>query len=185
MRLRPASIPIYFGTLTKQTAKLAGELADGIMLYLASPDRIKSEIELCLGEAARHGRNPYAIKTTVGLPAFVDADLARAREAARRSLYFFAGLPFYNRILARAGFEAEARALADALMRRDFPAAIASISDRLIDWLALAGPAERCIERIAQYRASGAELPIVVPNVVSGDYANTVRNAIAVFSRSI
>jgi len=187
MRIRAAShpVPIYFGALVKETAKLGGEIADGLMLYLAAPARMREEIELARGEARRCGRDPDDLRITMGLPLYLDDDRSRALEAARRGLFFFAGLPFYNRILVRGGFAAEAKAIADALARRDFAAAAAAMSDRLIDSIAMVGPAARCLERLAEYRDAGAELPIIVPNPVAGDYAAAVHNAMNTFARAI
>ncbi len=187
MRLRAASepVPIYYGALVKETARLAGELADGLMLYLAWPARMREMIELAASEARRCDRAPADVAVTMGLPVYVDEDRARALDAARRGLAFFVALPFYNRILARNGFEPEAAAVADAVKRRDYRGAAAAISENLADALALVGPFARCRERLEEYRESGAQLPVIVPGQVAGDYAATVRNAIKLFAKTI
>jgi alkanesulfonate monooxygenase SsuD/methylene tetrahydromethanopterin reductase-like flavin-dependent oxidoreductase (luciferase family) len=38
-------IPIYFAALALETSKLAGELADGVMLYMCSPERMRKSID--------------------------------------------------------------------------------------------------------------------------------------------
>jgi alkanesulfonate monooxygenase SsuD/methylene tetrahydromethanopterin reductase-like flavin-dependent oxidoreductase (luciferase family) len=177
-------VPIYFGALVKETARLAGEIADGLMLYLAWPARMREMIELSAAEARRVDRDPREIAVTMGLPLYVHEDRARALDAARKGLAFFVALPFFNRILARTGFASEAGAVADAVARRDFRAAAPAISEKLADALALVGPPSRCRERLEQYRESGAQLPIIVPGQVVGDYATTVRDAIKLFSKS-
>ena len=186
MRLRKTStpVPIYFGALVKETAVLGGELADGLMLYLAWPERMRLEIDAAVTEAARHGRPRESLRITMGIPTFLDDDRERALNAARRGLAFYLALPFYNRILARNGFEAEARGVADGFASRNMESAAASVSDRLIDAIAIAGPVSRCLERIEVYRAAGADLPIVVPNVVHDDYVNAVRRTIAVLAKT-
>jgi alkanesulfonate monooxygenase SsuD/methylene tetrahydromethanopterin reductase-like flavin-dependent oxidoreductase (luciferase family) len=41
-----------------------------------------------------------------------------------------------------------------------------AFTDDLIDAVALVGPAERCRERLEEYREAGVQLPIIVPNPV-------------------
>jgi alkanesulfonate monooxygenase SsuD/methylene tetrahydromethanopterin reductase-like flavin-dependent oxidoreductase (luciferase family) len=187
MRLRAAAepVPIYFGALVKETARLAGELADGLMLYLAWPGRMREMIELASREARRCDRAPAEVAITMGLPVYLHEDRARALDAARRGLVFFVALPFYNRILARNGFASEASAVADAVAQRNYHGAAAAITEKLADALALVGPLARCRERLAEYRESGAQLPILVPGQVGDDYLTTVRNTIKLFSKSI
>jgi alkanesulfonate monooxygenase SsuD/methylene tetrahydromethanopterin reductase-like flavin-dependent oxidoreductase (luciferase family) len=186
MRLRKTAtpVPIYFGALVKETAQLGGELADGLMLYLAWPDRMRLEINAARDEAQLHKRDPDSLRITMGIPLFLDDDRKRALEAARRGLAFYFGLPFYNRMLSRNGFEAEARGVADGFARRSYESAASAVSDKLIDSIAIAGPLSRCLERIEEYRAAGAELPIIVPNVVNEDYVTAVRNTITAFAKT-
>jgi len=185
MRLRKTTtpVPIYFGALVKETAILGGELADGLMLYLAWPERMRLEIDGAIGEAARHGRERESLRITMGIPTFLDDNREHALDAARRGLAFYLALPFYNRILARNGFEAEARGVADGFAQRSMERAASAVSDRLIDAIAIAGPLSLFLERIEEYRRAGADLPIVVPNVVNDDYVTTVRNTIAALAK--
>ncbi|MGH7864151.1 MAG: hypothetical protein ACREQB_04120, partial [Candidatus Binataceae bacterium] len=94
-------------------------------------------------------------------------------------------LPFYNRVIAKAGFQTEAGAVASAASRGDFTGAAAAMSDRLIDWLAAAGTAEHCLERLARYRALNPDLVTIAPNPVGEDYADSVRRAIKTFATAI
>ncbi len=187
MRLRkPApDIPIYFGALVKETAKLGGEIADGLMLYLAWPERLRMEIAAARDEARRHGRDPGSLRITMGVPLFLDDDRESALIAARRGLGFYLALPFFNRVLAHNGFEAEARGVAEGFAKRDMEGASAAISARLIDSIAVAGPLSRCLERIEEYRQAGTDLPIIVPNVVTDDYLATVRKTIAALAKVV
>jgi alkanesulfonate monooxygenase SsuD/methylene tetrahydromethanopterin reductase-like flavin-dependent oxidoreductase (luciferase family) len=178
-------VPIYFAALAMQTARLGGEIADGLMLYLCSPQRMRASADAAHKTAVAAGRKSSDVAVTVGVPAFIDEDRGRALEAARRALSFYASLPFYNRLLARSGFEAEARKVMEAAARHDAAGMAAALSDKMADSVALIGPASQCVERLAEYREQGAELPIVVPNQVSGDYQTTVRNALKVFAAAM
>jgi alkanesulfonate monooxygenase SsuD/methylene tetrahydromethanopterin reductase-like flavin-dependent oxidoreductase (luciferase family) len=183
---KPAKpVPIYFAALALETARLGGEIADGLMLYLASPERMRASAAVAHAAARAAGRKPSDVAITVGVPAFIDDDRVRALDAARRALSFYASLPFYNRLLARSGFAAEAARVMEAAKRRDASAMAAALTDKMADTVALIGPPARCVERLAEYRAAGAELPIIVPNQVGDDYLTTVRKALKVFTATL
>lgn len=177
-------VPIYYAALALETARLGGELADGLMLYLCTPERMRKSIDAARAAAQQHGRKPSDVAMTVGVPVFLHDDLKTAYAAARRGLAFYAALPFYNRLLARSGFEAAANAAMDAAKRRDAKGMADAISDEMIDAIALAGPASRCIERLERYRQQGAELPILVPNPINEDYSAGVRRVLAAFAKA-
>jgi alkanesulfonate monooxygenase SsuD/methylene tetrahydromethanopterin reductase-like flavin-dependent oxidoreductase (luciferase family) len=177
-------VPIYYAALALETARLGGELADGLMLYLCTPERMRKSIDAAHESARQHGRKPSDIAMTAGVPVFLHDDLKTAYATARRGLAFYAALPFYNRLLARSGFETAASAAMDAAKRRDASGMAAAISDEMIDAIALAGPASRCIERLNSYRRQGAELPILVPNAVNEDYSAGVRRVLAAFAKA-
>jgi alkanesulfonate monooxygenase SsuD/methylene tetrahydromethanopterin reductase-like flavin-dependent oxidoreductase (luciferase family) len=174
-------IPIYYAALALETSRLGGELADGLALYLCTPERMRKSIEVAHEAAKQHGRKPSDVVATVGLPVFLHDDLKVAYDAAKRGLAFYGALPFYNRLIARSGFEPAADAIMAAAKRSDATAMAAAVTEPMIDSLALVGPASRCIERLEQYRRYGAELPILVPNAVNEDYATAVRRIAKAF----
>lgn len=187
LRIRkPATpLPIYFAALAKETARLAGEIGDGVMLYLCSPERARESASAAREVAARHGRKPADVAVTVGMPVYLHDDRATALKAARTGLAFYASLPFYNRLLARSGFENEAGTVMAAAQKGDTAGARAAMTDQMIDSVALVGPAAHCLERLAAYRAAGAELPVIVPNSVGEDYAAGVRRTLKAFAKAI
>jgi alkanesulfonate monooxygenase SsuD/methylene tetrahydromethanopterin reductase-like flavin-dependent oxidoreductase (luciferase family) len=91
-------------------------------------------------------------------------------------------LPFYNRLLARSGFEVPAAQIMDAAKRRDPDAMSAAVNEEMVDALALVGPEARCHARLEQYRRAGAEVPILVPNAVEEDYSAGVRRVLKAFA---
>src|SRR5215469_4805904 len=97
-------IPIYFAALALETSKLGGELADGLMLYMCTPERMRKSIDAANQVAKERGRAPGSVTMTCGVPVFLHDDLNVAYEAARRGLAFYGALPFYNRIMSKSGF---------------------------------------------------------------------------------
>ena len=178
-----APVPIYYAALAMETARLGGELADGLMLYLCPPERMRKSIDAAREVALKHGRKASDIVNTVGVPVFLHDDMKHAYAAAQRGLSFYGALPFYNRLLARSGFESEAAAIMDAAKRRDPNAMSAAVTERMVDAVALVGPESRCFERLEQYRRQGADLPIIVPNAVNENYSTSVRRVAKAFAK--
>jgi 5,10-methylenetetrahydromethanopterin reductase len=156
-------IPIHLGALTMETARLAGEIADGVQLFMCTPERLKKLVATVQSGATSQGRNAADVAITFGMPAFVDDDLGQAYARARRYLKLYTMLPFHRRQIVRNGFEREAEAARAAGERGDKAAQEAALTDRLLDSLALIGPVSRCVQRIDAYREAGAEMLNIVP----------------------
>jgi alkanesulfonate monooxygenase SsuD/methylene tetrahydromethanopterin reductase-like flavin-dependent oxidoreductase (luciferase family) len=176
-------IPIYFAALALQTAKLGGELADGLMLYMCTPERMGKSIDVANQVAKERRRAPGSVTMTCGLPVFLHDDLNVAYEAARRGLAFYGALPFYNRIMSRSGFAEPAARIMEASKRRDSGAMTAAVTKELADAVALIGPASRCVERLKAYQEQGADVLILAPNPVNEDYSAGVRRVHNAFAK--
>jgi alkanesulfonate monooxygenase SsuD/methylene tetrahydromethanopterin reductase-like flavin-dependent oxidoreductase (luciferase family) len=168
-------VPLYVGALALGTVELAGELADGVMLYLCPKDRLPRVQAALEKGAARAGRPAAAVDVTTGLPACVSEDLDAARAAAKNNLAFYGRLPFYNKLFQNSGFAREAAALAEGNPQ--------GVSDRMAEELSLVGPPSRCREQLAAFREAGVQLPIIVPVPVGNQtYGQAVRKAIETFA---
>lgn len=176
-------IPVYFAALALETAKLGGELADGLMLYMCTPERMRMSIDAANRVAKDCGRVPGSMTMTCGLPVFLHDDLNVAYEAARRGLAFYGALPFYNRIMSKSGFAEPAGRILEASKRRDSAAMAAAVTKELADAVALIGPASRCIERLKAYQEQGADVLILAPNPVNEDYGGAVRRIHKTFAK--
>jgi 5,10-methylenetetrahydromethanopterin reductase len=157
-------IPIYLSAVFPKMLALCGEIADGVILTrstLITAVRVREQ--LAYG-AKRAGRDPNAVVVTSLLPTAVGATRKEALDALRPGLAFYAGFfPRYNRMMAEHGFRDEAATIAAAWSRGDRGAVERAVSDELIDATSVAGTAEQCGERIAAYRRSGIDLPILSP----------------------
>lgn len=176
-------IPIYFAALALETSKLGGELADGLMLYMCTPERMRKSIDAANQVAKDLGRASGSLTMTCGLPVFLHDDLKIAYESARRGLAFYGALPYYNRIISRSGFAQPAARIMEAAKRRDSAAMATAITNELADAVALIGPASRCIERLETYRKQGADVLILAPNPVDEDYASGIRRIHKAFAK--
>ena len=186
IQFRPAvhRIPIYLGALALETVELAGEMADGVMLYLCTPERVRTAAERMRRGAAKAGRNPDEVEITLGIPVYLSDDLEAARAAARGNLVFSGALPFYNRLFRRSGFVQEADGISQAIAKGDPAGAAAAISNAMVDAMCLVGPPARCRERLQAFREAGVQLPILVPNPVNEEFHSAVRKTLETFAGS-
>lgn len=166
--LRPAQhhIPVHLAGIASGTAELAGEIADGLMLYLASQSCFRELVDAVEKGAARAGRQPQEITVSLLIPTFLSEDLAAARDSARRFLTLYAAMPHYARMFRRSGFEQEADQMTKGREHGDRELFAGAISDRLMDAVCLVGSLSRCREQLAAFREEGLTYPILAPQVV-------------------
>jgi F420-dependent oxidoreductase-like protein len=148
-------IPIYLAAIGPNNTRLAGEVADGWLPTLFSPEHVAEFRPLLEEGAAASGRaldGSFDIAPTVNV--FVTDDLTAARDAMRPFLALYVGgmgsreRNFYNQLVQRYGFEDAAREVQELYLdgRRD--EAMAALPDELIDLVSLCGPADRVRERL-------------------------------------
>lgn len=88
-----------------------------------------------------------------------DAEVARS--IARRLIAAYLSVPAYAAFHAWLGREPELRPMLDAWAAGDRRAALAAISNGLVDDLVVHGAPEACRERVAQYQAAGLDTPVI------------------------
>jgi alkanesulfonate monooxygenase SsuD/methylene tetrahydromethanopterin reductase-like flavin-dependent oxidoreductase (luciferase family) len=175
-------IPIHWAGVALETAELAGELADGLMGYIASRERFKQVVARVQRGAGRAGRDPQAVAVSLLIPTFLSDDLNAAREAARRFLSFYASMPLYTKMFRRSGFVDEMEGVAKAVAQGDHEHSMACLSDRLMDEVCLVGPLSRCQEHLAAFREAGVDEAIIAPQAVKEEHATAIRQLIEAFS---
>jgi 5,10-methylenetetrahydromethanopterin reductase len=148
------AVPLYVAAVTSGTVELASELADGIMPFLWSADRVKkSKAWIDRGRSKSSGLGKLDV--TLGLPTFIGNDLNAMREAARANLGLYTTFPFFQRLFRASGFESEADQMEKGIGG-------SSLSDRILDAVCLTGSLTRCNEQLAAFRSAGVDLPILV-----------------------
>ena len=161
---RRRELPVYVSAVFPKMVALCGEIADGVMLTRSTLKSAAQVREQLAEGASLAGRDPSGVVVASLLPTVVADSRAEALAALRPGLAFYAGFfPRYNRLMAEHGFADEASAIAAAWARGDREAAERAVSDALIDATSVAGTPAQCRERIAAYRASGLDLPILSP----------------------
>jgi F420-dependent oxidoreductase-like protein len=102
-------VPVLVSALGPRLLRVAGELADGTVLWMAPPRAIESHIAPRVRAAAAAAGRP-APRIVAGLPVAVHDDEAEARSAAAASSTMYAGMAAYRRVLELGGAASPAEA---------------------------------------------------------------------------
>ncbi len=168
--------PLYMAGVSRPMVRMAGEIGDGVIFNFFPPARVKEALGEIAEGAKKAGRDPKEIEPTLFATAFISNDLELARKPARTLLSRYGALRFYGNMFAHAGFEREIEGIRAA--GGDGKAAIAAVTDKMIDSTLLVGAEARVRERLAELAAPGIGWAIVFVNPVGEDRASAVKRAI-------
>jgi F420-dependent oxidoreductase-like protein len=168
-------IPVYLAAIGPKNTALAGEIADGWIPTLFSPEHV-SELRPLLQEGAdRVGRSLDGFDIAPTVNVFVTDDLKTARDAMRPFIALYVGgmgsrkQNFYNNLVCRYGFESDAKVIQDLYLEGKREEAMAAIPDALIDMVSLCGPKDVVRERLAIYRDAGVGTLGITPIAFTKD----------------
>jgi 5,10-methylenetetrahydromethanopterin reductase len=160
-------IPIYIGATGPKMLELAGEIADGVVLnYMVSPAYNDHAVERIAEGARRAGRSLAEVDRPQLIVCSLDADRARALDAARLLLTQYLGQQPH--IMEASGVDQalieEINACVDwPAGPEDIEAAAALVPDEVVQMVSAAGTAEECRAKVASYIEHGATCPILYP----------------------
>jgi F420-dependent oxidoreductase-like protein len=155
------TVPIYLATLTPGGLRLTGELADGWIPTLFSPEHMdvfRPELE---AGARIVGRSLDSMAIAPHVPVSIDDDRARARDALKPWVALYVGgmgsktKNFYNDLAIQYGFADDARSLQELYLGGKQLEAIRRVPDALVDAISIAGPPSFVRERLAMWAAAG------------------------------
>jgi 5,10-methylenetetrahydromethanopterin reductase len=95
-------VPVLLAALGSQMLRLAGQQADGTILWMTGPATVRDHIVPAITEAAASGGRP-APRVVCILPVCVTNDPDGARERAARVFAIYGELPSYRAMLDREG----------------------------------------------------------------------------------
>jgi F420-dependent oxidoreductase-like protein len=159
--LHGAPLKFYCASITPGGMRLAGEIADGNLPIFMSPEGAELVTKPTLEGMAKAGKPadltafdiaPYT-KIKLG------EDLQACRDAAKPELALYIGgmgakgKNFYNDYVRRLGYPDAAAAIQDAYLARRHRDAAALVPDKLVDEIALVGPADRIRGRLQDWKA--------------------------------
>lgn len=145
---------IVVGALNPKMLALAGELADGVLLNYLPASHVPWSIE-----QVRKGGDAE-------IYAYVHAGICEREEGidlARRDLFSYAVVDSYARSFERAGFADEVAAIREAHAAGDRAAALAAVSDRMVDAIDVMGDADTVAATMQAYADAGVDVPVLMP----------------------
>jgi len=100
-----ADIPVYLAGLSPAMLRLAGEIADGVVLWACPASYVGDVVmrEVAAGRA-RAGQPFAGFDVCAAIPSAVVADPAAAHRGIRAELHRYFGLPFYRPMFTQAGY---------------------------------------------------------------------------------
>jgi F420-dependent oxidoreductase-like protein len=171
-------LPIYVAALSPAMLRLAGELADGVVLWICNPEYISRVVipEVQKG-AERAGRDLDGFDVVAAIPSAVTAEPDEARAKLRRELVPYFSLPFYRAMLERSGYEEDLKAFDERAQAGDGAEPAEAISDRFLAALAAIGDPGEARATIQRYHEAGATSPCI--GAVSGTDFDATLEALA------
>jgi F420-dependent oxidoreductase-like protein len=163
-------IPIYVAALGPANVEMTAEVADGWLGFLWLPEKAAEVWGPALARgAARRAEDLGPLEVVAGGTIAIGDDVSRLRELARPRLALYIGgmgergSNFYNSLVCRYGYEAEAARIQDLYLEGKTKEAEAAVPADLLEKTSLIGPAGYVRERIAAYRDSGVTVLSVDP----------------------
>ena len=147
MKLGDRRPKIVVGALNEGMLRLAGEVADGVLLNYLPPSHVPWSVE----QVRRGGDATIYAYVHVGV-----GDRADGLDAARRDLFSYATVDSYAANFTRAGYGEAVEEIRRRHAAGDREGALAAVSDEMVDGIDVAGTVEA-------YAAGGVEVPIVFP----------------------
>jgi probable F420-dependent oxidoreductase len=153
----PAPPLVLLAGLGPKMLELAGEIADGAVLWLCAPSYIRQVALPAIRRGRqRAGRPLDGFEVVAAVPAALTGDRAAGTALFKAELARYLALPFYRAMLEQSGFQAE-------LGRYDRAPRPEAVPDRLVEALAAIGDGQRVAAFIAAHREAGVTLPAVRP----------------------
>ena len=171
--VRP-ELPIYVAALSPNMLRLAGEIGDGVLLWLCDPPYVRDVVipEVTKGRE-RAGKGLGGFDIVPAVPAAVTADRDATLERLRGDLVTYLSLPFYRSMLERSGFSEEIAGFDEGIAAGDVERAKASMSEAMLDSLGGFGGGAEVRGAVERYLDAGATSPGVSP-VPTADFDATL-----------
>jgi alkanesulfonate monooxygenase SsuD/methylene tetrahydromethanopterin reductase-like flavin-dependent oxidoreductase (luciferase family) len=151
---RPPAPPIYLAALSVKMCELAGEVADGAVLWLCPPAYVRDVAVPAIERGRRRAGKPLAgFEIVAAVPLAVTDDRAAAMTAFRAELKRYVEQPFYRTMMQAAG-------LSEAVAAFDRTGEVPETLAEALGGIGDSGAARAYVEA---YQKAGVTLPAVRP----------------------
>jgi probable F420-dependent oxidoreductase len=167
LRLGDKRPKIVVGALNPAMLRLAGEVADGVLLNYLPASHVAWSVEQVRagGDAEIYGY----VHAGVG-------DRDQGIDKARRDLFSYAVVDAYAANFRRAGFGDEVDEIRERHSAGDREGALAAVSDRFCDAIDVLGDADTVRDTFRAYADAGVDVPVLMPLPWGGDRHQVIRD---------
>jgi probable F420-dependent oxidoreductase len=181
-------IPIYSAAVREGMARMAGDVADGLIGHPMCSLRWLDEVVVRNVEAGleRSGRARREFDLVPTVCCAINEDEEAAYEAARRTVCFYATVRTYAPLWEMHGFGDAAAAVGDAFRAGDLAAMPGNIPNAMVDFFCAAGPVDKVRSRVAEVAERGDGVFLTPPTyfIAPEEIAEYQRRIIAEFGPS-
>ena len=169
VRLDEKRPKIILAALNPRMLKLAGELADGVLLNYLPASHVAWSVEQVRsgGDATVYGY------VHVGV-----TDPEPHRDLARKDLFSYIVVDSYADNFIRAGFADEVAQVRECHAAGNRDAALAAVSDRMVDAIDVLGDAAHVHATVQSYVDAGVDVPVVMPMPWGSDRMGVIADTI-------
>jgi F420-dependent oxidoreductase-like protein len=163
-------IPLCLGAEGPKNIALTAEIADGWLALFYSPHHDAELYRPSLEEGfARRDRPHDDFEIHASIPFIVHDDVEQAADTIRPRLALYFGgmgarsMNFHREVPVRMGYEAEARKIQELYLDGKKDEAAAAVPTRLVEQLALIGPADKIRHDLEAWRESSVTSLLIEP----------------------
>jgi probable F420-dependent oxidoreductase len=154
VRLGDRRPKVVIGALNPGMLRLAGEIADGVLLNYLPASHVPWSVEQVRAGGAAE------------IYAYVHAGVCEREagiELAKRDLFSYAVVDAYARNFERAGYGDEVAEIRERHAAGDRDGALGAVSDRMVDGIDVMGDEQTAFNTMKAYAEAGVDVPILMP----------------------
>jgi F420-dependent oxidoreductase-like protein len=161
-------IPIYLATIGPRSVRLTGQIADGWLPAVYSPEREAIALAPLDEGITKAGRDPSDVKIAYVVEVVRADTVDAARDELRPLIAAYIGpkgvglVNSYFELACAMGWEAEAHRIRESYLDGHRKEACAAVPDAMLDEFALLGPLERIIDRLAAWKESRVDILVLL-----------------------
>jgi probable F420-dependent oxidoreductase len=171
-------VPIYLAALGPAMLRLAGEIADGVILNWIPLSRVPWAVERIREGCRLAGRDPASVTIAGYVRTAVTEDAATGWAVLRRLTATYAAMPSYARMFEDAGHRGAMATVRAAWQAGGVDAAATALPEEFVRELGVVGSAEESRDALKRYRDAGIDVVAAYPFPVGEDPAASLRRTI-------
>ena len=162
-----SQVPVYLGAIGPMALRLAGTVADGVLLNAyTSTAYVRYAVEQVRQAATGAGRDPDSIDIACMLVVRPTDDPEAIWPDLKRRIVRLLAEPHVGEVLLeKSGFDVSVLGPLRRLEDEGGAEAARLITDEMVDAFYLVGPTEGIRRRIGEYRDAGVGLPLLLPRL--------------------